>query len=115
MISPNDKEIVYLFQQWKDKAANLYVDNDKLSMVIRGERIYIDYLENGSKEYEVDELVGVDISIPFFYSICYSDRDIMKFFIQNSIFSEGSFIDNDLGRIVLINELRKEEILDFIQ
>lgn len=74
-----------------------------------------DYLENGSEEYEDDELAGIDISIPSFYSVCYSDRDIMKLFIQRTIFSEGSFMDNDLGRIVLINELRKEEILDFIQ
>lgn len=55
-------------------------------MVINGERIYIDYCEDGDADYEDDELVNVDIGTPSFYSICYSDRDTMKYFIQNSIF-----------------------------
>lgn len=115
LISPNDKEVVNLFQQWENKATNIYLDNDKLSMVINGGRIYIDYCENGDAEYEEDELINIDIGTPSFYSICYSDRDIMKYFIQNSFFGKGSFMDNDLGKIVRLDELIKEEILNFIQ
>ena len=115
LISPNDKEVAQLFQQWENKATNIYVNNDKLNMVINGERIYIDYCENGDADYESYELINVDIGTPSFYSICYSDRDTMKYFIQNSIFSEGSFMDNDLGKIVRVDELRKEGILNFIQ
>ena len=115
LISTNDKEVECLFLQWKDKATNIYVDGEKLSMLIAGERIYIDYCENGYAYYEEDELVNVDIETPSFYSICYSDRETMKYFIQNSIFSEGSFMDNDLGKIMRLKELRKEEILNFIQ
>lgn len=39
----------------------------------------------------------------------------MKYFIQNSIFGEGSLMDNDLGKIMRVDKLRKEEILNFIQ
>ena len=115
LISPNDKEVAHLFQQWQNKATNIYVENDKLNMIINGERIYIDYCENGDAEYEDDELINVDIGTPSFYSICYSDKDTMKYFIQNSTFSNGSFMDNDLVKIVRVDELRKEEILNFIQ
>ena len=115
LISTNDKEVEHLFQQWKNKATNMYVDSEKLSMVINGERIYIDYCEDGDAGYEDDELVNVDIDTPSFYLICYSDRDIMKYFIQNSVFGEGSFMDNDHGRIMRVDDLRKEEILDFIE
>lgn len=59
--------------------------------------------------------MNVDISTPSFYTICYSDIDTMKYFIQNSVFGEGSFMDNDLGRIMRIDELRKEDIFNFIQ
>lgn len=115
LISTNNKEVEHLFRQWENKATNMYVDSDKLNMVINGERIYIDYCEDGDADYEDDELVNVDICTPSFYSICYSDRDTMKYFIQNSIFGEGSFMDNDLGKIMRVDELRKEEILNFIQ
>ena len=115
LISPNNKEVIHLFQQWENKATNVYVNNDKLNMVINGERIYIDYCENGDADYEDDELVNVDIDTPSFYSICYSNRDTMKYFIQNSPFSEGSFMDNDLGEIIRVDELKKKEILNFIQ
>ena len=115
LISTSDKEVAHLFQQWENKATNIYVDEYKLGMVINGERIYIYYCEDGDADYEDDELINVDICTPSFYLICYSDRDIMKYFIQNSIFGKGSFMDNDLGRIVRVDELRKEEILNFIQ
>ena len=115
LISTNDKELQHLFRQWENKATNMYIDSDKLNMVINGERIYIDYCEDGDAEYEDDELVNVDISAPSFYSMFYSDRDTMKYFIQNSIFGEGSFMDNDLGKIMRIDEIRNEEILNFIQ
>ena len=39
----------------------------------------------------------------------------MKYFIQNSIFGEGSFMDNDHGNIMRVDDLRKEEILNFIE
>lgn len=106
---------VNLFQQWENKATNIYLDNDRLNMVINGERIYIDYCENGDADYEEDELIKIDIGTPSFYSICYSDKNTMKYFIQNSIFDKGSFMDNDLGKIVRLDELMMEEILNFIQ
>lgn len=115
LISPNDREIAHLYEQWKNEATNMYVDNDKLNRVINGERIYIDYLENGDADYEDGELANVDIDALSFYLVCYSDRSIMKYFIQKSVFSKGSLIDNDLGRIVLVDKLRREEILNFIQ
>ena len=115
LISSSDKEVANLFQQWKNKATNMYVDNYNLSMLIDGKGIYIDYCENGANYYEEGELDHVDIDTPLFYSICYSNSKIMKYFIQNSIFGEGSFMDNDFGTIMRVDELRKQEILDFIE
>lgn len=115
LISENNKEIEHLFQQWKNKAKKMYVDSHTLSMVINGERIYIDYCEKGELCYEGGELANVDLSTPSFYLIRYSDRDTMKYFIKNSVFNEGSFLDNDLGKIVRLDELRKGEILNFIE
>lgn len=28
LISPNNKEIIHLFQQWENKATNMYVNNE---------------------------------------------------------------------------------------
>ena len=39
LISTNDKELQHLFRQWENKATNMYIDSDKLNMVINGERI----------------------------------------------------------------------------
>lgn len=113
LISPSDNEISHLFKQWEGNAQSVFMDGDKLNMVINEERIYIDYIENGCDDYD-DEINHINIEKPSFYSICYSDREIMKLFIKKSVFSQGSYFDNDFGRIVLVEELRKEEILDFI-
>lgn len=117
LISSSDKEVANLFQQWKNKATNiLYIENETLNMLIHGEGIYIDYCEEGAgADYEDGELDHVDIDTPSFYLICYSNSKIMKYFIQNSIFGEGSFMDNDFGTIMRVDELRKQEILDFIE
>ena len=64
-------------------------------MMLAGERIFIDYLENGRNEYEESELNQINIPEPAFYSIAYSDKDVMKEFIQKSKFVKGSYIDND--------------------
>lgn len=131
LISPNNKEVESLLQQWagsllrqwKEDGTNTYIDSVSLFMIadsvrlsigIDGERIYID--DCGTEaDYEDGELADVDIRTPLFYLICYSDRDVMKYFIENSIFGEGSYMDNDHGRIIRVDELRKEEILDFIE
>ena len=114
LISPSDNEISCLFKQWEGNAQNMFMDGDKLNMVINKERIYIDYIENGRNDYDEEEINHINIGKLSFYSICYSDREIMKLFIQKSVFSQGSYIDNDFGRVVLVEELRKEEILNFI-
>lgn len=115
LISPNKNEISCLYQQWKDKAENVFIDHEHLNMMLAGERIYILYLEEGANNYEEEELSHVDISEPSFYLISYSDKGTMKEFIQQSVFSKESYIDNDLGRIILSDEIRGEAILEFIQ
>lgn len=117
LISPSDKEVERLYQQWKDKGTNIYVDSASLAMNLNGASMYVDAEVDGDLRvcYEEDELAHVDISTPSFYLISYADRDVMKYFIDNSIFGEGSYMDNDHGRIIRVDELRKEEILDFIE
>lgn len=78
LISPNKNEILSLYRQWSDKAQNVFKDSDKLNMALAGERIYIDYLENGQNEYEESELNQIDIPEPAFYSIAYSDKEIIS-------------------------------------
>lgn len=115
LITSNDKELIRIHQYWKDKATNIYFDNQKLNMIIYGERIYIDYLEDEDVCYEKNELSFINISKPIFYLICYSDREIMRRFIQENSFSENSFMDNDMGEIVLVDRLKEGEILKFIE
>lgn len=115
LISPSKNEILSLYQQWSDKAQNVFKDYDKLNMVLAGERIYIDYLEEGQNDYEEFELNHIDIPEPVFYSISYSDNEIMKEFILKSVFSEGSYIDNDLGKIISLDEMQEDKVLEFIQ
>lgn len=52
--------------------------------------------------------------MPIFYLISYSDINVMCYFIQNSIFAEGSYIDNDFGDIQRISDLRRKDIPNFI-
>lgn len=37
LISPSDKEIAHLFQQWKNESTNILVDYDNINMVINEE------------------------------------------------------------------------------
>ncbi len=112
LISPNKNEILSLYQQWRDKAKNIFRAFDRLNILIDGERIYIDYLEEGDKDYEEDELSQVGKLEPSFYSISYSDTETLKDFIQQNVFGKGSYIDNDFGRIILVDELREEDFKD---
>lgn len=114
LISPSDKETESLFEQWKGRTPDIYLLDHYVKMKISGERIYVDFTEEDT-DYEEGELQDVNIIKPYFYPICYSDRIIMKYFIENTNFSEGSFMDNDHGEIILVEELRKIEILDFIE
>ena len=115
LITSNNNEVEKLYQQWKSKATNVYLDNDKLNMVIYGERIYIDYLEDGIVFYEEDELQNINLDELNFYSIRYSSKEIMERFIRESIFNENSFLDNDMGKIIMVDKLKKEDISDFIE
>lgn len=115
LISPSKNEIMRLYQQWNNKAQNVFKDYDKLNMVLAGERIYIDYLEDGKNDYEESELNQIDILKPVFYSISYSDKEMMKEFIQKSVFSKGSYIDNDFGEIIPLDEIQGDKVLKFIQ
>lgn len=115
IISPNEKEIDKLYQQWKEIGNNIYFDSKTFNMKIEGERIYISCFENGKNYYEDNELSEVKIDIPYFYVVDYSDRRVMNRFLLDSIFSKGSFLDNDLGRIVPLDSLQKEGFLNFIQ
>lgn len=108
LISLSRNEISCLYEQWRDKAQNIFKTCDRFNMVIDGERIYMDYLPEGEKDYEEDELSRIDISEPSFYSISYSDKEVVEKFMRQSLFDRGSYIDNDLGRIIRIDELRED-------
>lgn len=112
LISPNKNEILCLYQQWRDKAKNIFKAYDRLNMMIDGERIYIDYLAEGDQYYEEGELSVVNILEPSFYSVSYSDTETLKKFIHQSVFGKGSYLDNDFGRIILVDELKEEDFID---
>lgn len=114
LISSSKTEIESLYHQWRDEARNAFKGDDRLSMVLAGERIYILYLAEGQNNYEESELEQIDIIDPVFYSISYSDKEVMKEFIQKSVFSEGSYIDNDFGEIISLDEVQREAVLKFI-
>ena len=54
LISPSKNEIFSLYRQWSDKAKNVFKSANKLNMVLAGERIYIDYLEDGQLDIDSD-------------------------------------------------------------
>lgn len=113
LISPSDKEITNLYEQWNSRNVINYIDNNKLNLIINEERIYIECCDL-KNEYENEELEYINITVPIFYLISYSDINVMSYFIQNSIFAEGSYIDNDFGDIQRISDLRKKDISNFI-
>lgn len=114
LISPSKTEIESLYLQWRDEARNVFKGDEKLSMVLTGERIYILYLEEGQNNYEESELEQINILDPVFYSISCSDKEVMKYFTQKSVFSEGSYIDNDFGEIISLDEVQREAVFKFI-
>lgn len=110
-------EDIYL--QWKEEGKHIGFEpnqkGDKLGMEVRGQRIYVwgdgDSTAGG---YEDGELQYVDVSHPYFYIICYSDREVMKYFIEKTKFPEDSYMDNDHESIIPVEEVRKD-ILGFIE
>ena len=42
LISPSDKEITNLYEQWNSRNVINYIDNNKLNLIINEERIYIE-------------------------------------------------------------------------
>ena len=115
LITSSDKEVANIYEQWKDKTADIGFDDESLGMSICEGRIYVDHLGEGEACYEEGELAHVTIDKPIFYLICYSDSKIMKRFLQESVFPEGSFLDNDFGDIFLVDKVKEGEILDFIE
>lgn len=115
LISSCENEIENLYQQWKDLGTNIYFNYTTFDMLLEEEGIYIDYLNNGSIHYDDDELAKIGIAIPYFYGIDYSNKEVMFRFLSESMFTEGSFLDNDLGQIESVNKLRKEGLMSFIE
>lgn len=108
-------EDIYL--QWKEEGQNIgFEPNQKggeLGMGIKGTSIYVWGYGDDAAEYEDGELRHVNISNPYFYNILYSDREVMKYFLEKTKFPEDSYVDNDLGSIIPLEEMRKD-ILGFI-
>ena len=119
VISPNEKEMECLYNQWLKKGvengSNISAKDQRAAILLNGETIYIDYLMDGICEYDDDELIDVGIEKPFFFSVCYTTKEIMKYFLMNSVFSEGCYIDNDFGFIIPLKDLKEEDIIDFIE
>ena len=107
-------EDIYL--QWKEEGQHIgfepHQKGGDLGMGIKGERIYV--WSDDTIVYEDSELQHVDILHPYFYSILYSDREVMKYFIEKTKFPEDSYMDNDHESIIPVEEVRKD-ILGFIE
>ena len=103
-------EDIYL--QWKEEGKHIGFESGDLGMEVRGESIYV--WSDDTIVYEDSELQHVDILHPYFYSILYSDREVMKYFIEKTKFPEDSYMDNDHESIIPVEEVRKD-ILGFIE
>lgn len=117
LITPNDKMLFELYQQWKKKTSKIWLleGDDRLSIVVENETIYVDQEQNAASYYEDNELKMTAIQTPYFYQICYSDKDVMQYFLINSVFDPNSFFDNDHGDIVPLCKLQNMDILSFIE
>ncbi len=114
MISPQSDILTVMYRQWM-KSAKLISEFDRLSINLGNESVFVDYLGDISNLYELNELICVNYQSPYFYSICYSDKIKMKYFLQNTNFDENTFFDNDHGRIISYYDLMKLDILEFIE
>lgn len=117
LITSNSKMLCELYQQWERKSSNISLieEYNRLSMVVNNESIYVDQLDEKGVGYENNELDVIGIQSPYFYAICYSDRDVMQYFLKNSLFNDDSYFDNDEGDIVPVSKLKNIDILTFIQ
>lgn len=117
LITSNGKMLCELYKQWKTKSSNISLiqEYNRLSIVVNNESIYVDQLDEEGVGYENSELDIIGIPSPYFYAICYSDREVMQYFLENSFFNNDSYFDNDEGDIVPISKLKNIDILTFIQ
>lgn len=110
-------EDIYL--QWKEEGKHIGFERNQkggdLGMELKGESIYVwGAGDSTGGSYEDGELQHVDILHPYFYIIRYSDREVMKYFIEKTKFPEDSYMDNDDESIIPVEEVRKD-ILGFIE
>lgn len=114
MISPQNDILTVLHKLWIN-SSQLILEFNRLSISLKDESVFVDYLGDIRYLYDTNELICLNYPSPYFYSICYSDRETMKYFIENTYFDENTFFDNDHGKIVSYKELRKLDILEFIE
>lgn len=107
-----------IYQQWKEEGQHIgFEPNQKggdLGMEIKGKGIFVWGDGDNAAEYEDGELKHINISNPFFYAICYSDQDVMKYFMEKTKFPKDSYMDNDQGSILPLEEVKKD-ILGFLE
>ena len=100
-------------RQWKHEGKRVGCESSDFAMELRGESIYV-WLEGDClADYDDGKLQHVNISHPYFYNIRYSEREVMKYFMEKTRFPEDSYMDN--GESILpIKEIRLD-ILGFIK
>lgn len=89
---------------WRNKSISINRINDRLAIELPEGRIYADLIVNGRDEYVEEEIKKIDIDLPVFYSISYSNSVILKLFLGNSMLKNYFYIDDDHGGITLFNE-----------
>ncbi|MBE6856085.1 MAG: hypothetical protein E7500_01470 [Ruminococcus sp.] len=115
LISPSPNELKSIFDQWSAQGKCDFVFNNRLSIATEIGHFFIDPLENGRDYYDLNELNSQIIDNYYFYSICFSDKDAISKFVENTRFQEGSLLDNDFGKIEQVNKLKNDNLSFFIE
>ncbi|MCG8542538.1 MAG: hypothetical protein MJA82_21785 [Clostridia bacterium] len=78
--------------------------NNSLALEFIEGRVYFDYNEDISKDYELYEIECIPINNPKFISLTYSSKSVLKKVLLQISRFDNLIIDDDMGNIVSYNE-----------
>lgn len=113
LITSDRTEIEALYLQWNGRKTDEETEAFPFETDLHEEGIYAVYC-GSVRECEEDILQQVTISDPYRYALHYSNRETMRYFIEKTNFPEDSYLENDWGNILPVEEVRKD-ILGFIE
>ena len=119
IISPLKNELSRIQKIWRKNGRSEFVSDiidDSVSLEFKeNQYIIVDYLKNGAIHYNNSQLHNNILQNYSFYTISYSTKNILIYFMFFTNFSSLCYIDNDHGDIIKLDLLSIEFINDFLK